>query len=413
VGAGQLGPQTRSGYFYVGYRVLRIIERFFQDSNKKTIDLARFRLPIKEVAGNNKTLNHKGAIDKPNIPAIMDLNRDFSANSLLASTVLLHLVSDSLTASCTGGTMSTNIAPQVFLAYAREDSEKVKIIHDQLKRRGFNPTFDTEGFPLDQDLTQETLRVLEDFELIIAFFSTFSVSEQGIVERQFNIDVEEFLTKMPSNKAFVFPVRLDDCKMPEMLLERKLHYLDAFKEGEFDKLLKAIVSQIPNKPKRIFRDNPEFLQTKDVHLLLKKRGFFEGSWNASGKGISHQYELQSNDKVVFDYASGLMWQRSGLSSSTSYYVAQNYIMDINGQRFAGYDDWRLPTFDEAMSLVEPVETKGLHIDPIFDRNPVHIWTSDTHVIGGWEVEFDYGMCEHTAHYLDSSGVRAVRYSIII
>lgn len=310
--------------------------------------------------------------------------------------------------------MSTNIAPQFFLAYARGDSEKVRTIHDQLKKRGFMPTSDTEGFPADQDFITKTLGVLNNTELIIAFFSKFSVSKQSIVERQFNIDIEELLTKIPINQAFI-PVRLDDCKMPEILLKWRLHYFDVFKAGEVDRLLKAIVSQIPNKPKRIFRDNPECLLVEDVKILLKNRGFFESSWNASGKGVSHQYELQFNDEVVFDYASGLMWQRSGLSN-TSYEMAHKYIEDINRQRFAGYDDWRLPTLDEAMSLIEPAQTKGLHIDPIFGENPKCIWTSDQHIIGvimAWEVLFDYGICEHTSHDIDGSGIRAVRYSIII
>jgi serine/threonine-protein kinase len=80
-------------------------------------------------------------------------------------------------------------------------------------------------------------------------------------------------------------------------------------------------------------------------------------------------------EVIVDHRTGLMWQRSG--SSKRFWTikgAEKYIEQLNRERFAGYADWRLPTFEELMSLRENLEqSNGLHINPIFDRKQVVCW----------------------------------------
>jgi hypothetical protein len=78
----------------------------------------------------------------------------------------------------------------------------------------------------------------------------------------------------------------------------------------------------------------------------------------------------------------------------TYAKAEKYVRDLNAQRFAGYSDWRLPTLEEAMSLMEPKENSdGMYIDAKFDAKQTWIWTADKESAGrAWYVTFYYGSC---------------------
>ena len=49
---------------------------------------------------------------------------------------------------------------------------------------------------------------------------------------------------------------------------------------------------------------------------------------------------------------------------------------LNAGGHAGYRDWRLPTAEEAASLMEKTPIDGRHIDPVFGRGVNFIWTAD-------------------------------------
>ena len=149
------------------------------------------------------------------------------------------------------------------------------------------------------------------------------------------------------------------------------------------------------KPK-LLRDKPKQLSTDEVKAMLAEKGFYASDWNKAGKGIAHQYESKTinGGKVVQDHATGLMWQQSGSSNYITFAAAEEYLREMNSQSFAGFNDWRLPTLEEAMSLMEREKKNGhLYIDPIFDDTQSWIWTGDK--AGGsscWVAYFSNGYC---------------------
>ncbi len=144
---------------------------------------------------------------------------------------------------------------------------------------------------------------------------------------------------------------------------------------------------------------------------LKKLGFYDTYRNPDGKGIKHQYKTvrRRGEKLVVDHATGLTWQQSGSEDVMDYADAEKYIQDLNSQNFGGYSDWRLPTLEEAMALMEPQRNKdGLHIDKVFYKKQLWIWTSSKPSAGvAWYVYFLYGYCYTYGVHLDIY-VRAVR-----
>jgi len=156
------------------------------------------------------------------------------------------------------------------------------------------------------------------------------------------------------------------------------------------------------------RNNAMRLSEDNVKMMLKDKNFFDKHWNNTVNGFENDYELQKNGQVVYDRNSGLMWQRGGSDYWMTYEEAKTRVEQLD---FAGYDDWRLPTLEEAMSLVESEENSdGFYIDSKFDKTQHMIWTSD--LVKGeswaWVVYFASGYCRWSSVLTYNRYVRAVR-----
>jgi hypothetical protein len=131
------------------------------------------------------------------------------------------------------------------------------------------------------------------------------------------------------------------------------------------------------------------------------------------QGLVHLYDTITRNGInlVNDYATGLTWQQSGSTETMIHTKAQQYIRNLNKQKLAGYNDWRLPTLEEAMSLMEPTQKNGnFYIDPLFDKTQRWIWTADKSSAGvAWGVDFGKGNCSTSLVDVDYGyHVRAVR-----
>lgn len=119
------------------------------------------------------------------------------------------------------------------------------------------------------------------------------------------------------------------------------------------------------------------------------------AWGFYGHStIQHEYETEiiGDDKVVIDHATGLMWQPSGSYEYMKKKEVKKWIRGLNRKGYAGYCDWRVPTVEEASSLLEATEKNGnLYIDIVFDKKQRWLWTGDSCSSGGmWRVYFDDG-----------------------
>ena len=192
-------------------------------------------------------------------------------------------------------------------------------------------------------------------------------------------------------------------QMKSFIWEMIQHYLAAKKPIPFD----AMTCDLSEFQLRLRSNSIINLEEADSRSMLTKHEFFDRDWHKAGKGVSHLYEVR--EKVVIDHATGLMWQQSG-SANVTYADAEKYVRDLNTKRFAGYNDWHLPTLEEAMSLMEPKQHDVLYIDAVFDRKQRWIWTADKESAGrAWHVHFGCfsGNCSHV-DFGSLYCVRAVR-----
>ena len=101
---------------------------------------------------------------------------------------------------------------------------------------------------------------------------------------------------------------------------------------------------------------------------------------------AERFSDNDNGSVV-DNKTGLIWQKGDshhhLGQPVSWYDALDYADRMNGKKFAGYGDWRLPTLKELHGIWDPAkpnltkdeESIGLPI--IFSRGgSYYLWASD-------------------------------------
>ena len=143
--------------------------------------------------------------------------------------------------------------------------------------------------------------------------------------------------------------------------------MDLFPENEYQTGLKQIL-QIVYKEESFLRSKPKLLPISEVNEMFLKYRFYERKQYPNAKGFKHKYKLKEidDDRIVFDEIMALIWQQSGSSSYMNFENAKKYIDKLNNDRFAGSDKWRLPTLEEAMSLMESKKKNDLYIDRIFD-----------------------------------------------
>ena len=134
---------------------------------------------------------------------------------------------------------------------------------------------------------------------------------------------------------------------------------------------------VTEAPRVMLRGVPITLNGDRLTAALVTRGLFDAVRNPAGAGVDNRFEVVEREEalVVKDATTGLTWQRGGVAG-LDLAAAQAALGQLNDSGHAGYRDWRLPTAEEAASLMERAAVDGRHIDPVFDVRVNFIWTAD-------------------------------------
>jgi hypothetical protein len=191
------------------------------------------------------------------------------------------------------------------------------------------------------------------------------------------------------------------------LVGRKKKNAAASSEAPAPTVPAASTAESPPPP---LRRTPGLLTVEQVKALFVRQGIYDARWNASASGSEPRYatQLAGDAILVVDGEHGLTWQRSGSPNPLTFAGAEAYLDALNDEDFAGVSDWRLPTLEEAGTLLAPALHAGFHLDPVFEKGINFIWTCDRHPDGGiWMVYFADGQvaCERPDFH---AWVRAVR-----
>ena len=183
-------------------------------------------------------------------------------------------------------------------------------------------------------------------------------------------------------------------------------YLSTYSSGRYAKEAQTKIEEIIAREKKREAEKKKWaalrvklrsayktLSVNEIRDMILKWGFFEKYYNKTGN-FRNYYETRTvnNHKIIMDYATGLIWHQAGSADHLDYQGALRWVKELNQQKYAGYSDWRLPTLEEAVSLLENSESKYyLYIDPLFSRGQKYIWTGDkVDNNNGWAVDFYSG-----------------------
>jgi len=128
----------------------------------------------------------------------------------------------------------------------------------------------------------------------------------------------------------------------------------------------------------------------EAEHIIRHWNFYDSHLHVDG-GFANVLVDGGDGLTIVDERTGLQWQSGGLDICSIRTMHKN-IHSLNDRGFSGYDDWRLPAIEEAMSLMEAQRNfKGIHLHPCFSAAQPFIFVAARRKPGGyWFVDYKQG-----------------------
>ena len=158
-------------------------------------------------------------------------------------------------------------------------------------------------------------------------------------------------------------------------------------DGFLNAVLPSLSDPLPDLNLRTLRSTPKAFKETEIEGVIRQAAMFERRYNPDA--VNEKYLVDNGDQLtVSDITTNLMWERGG-SDINSIRRIQDRAKQLNESKLAGYDDWRLPTIEEGLSLLEKIKNDNdLYLHPCFSKAQPFIFTADQRDPGGhWFVDF--------------------------
>lgn len=132
------------------------------------------------------------------------------------------------------------------------------------------------------------------------------------------------------------------------------------------------------------------INDNEIEPLIKKWNFFDRELNPEGR-FENCFVATEHDEIIVDLRTRLMWQSGGIDIGSIRHI-QREIGKTNEKKFGGYSDWRLPTMEEAMSLMSSKKNeKSIYLNSCFSKEQPFVFVDAQRKPGGyWFVDFKQG-----------------------
>ncbi len=125
----------------------------------------------------------------------------------------------------------------IFLSYARNDQDTVKLVYKKLQVEGYSPWMDQYDILPGENWENCIKNAIKKASFFLIFLSDHSVNRRGVLQKEVRAALVSE-TGMLSTDIYLIPVRISDCPMPDEL--SSFQWVDLFDESGWGRLLSAI-----------------------------------------------------------------------------------------------------------------------------------------------------------------------------
>jgi hypothetical protein len=150
---------------------------------------------------------------------------------------LLIDLSDESSANTTKFGLSRYLPPpRVFLCHAKEDAHRIEKLYHQFEREGLDPWYDKKRLKVGDRWEEEIIEAIEQSDFFAVFLSKTSVKKTGFIQNEIRTAAKQY-RRHPQGRAYLLPVRLEDCEVPRIRLDENtiltdLQWIDLFNEDQ-------------------------------------------------------------------------------------------------------------------------------------------------------------------------------------
>jgi Protein of unknown function (DUF1566)/TIR domain len=264
------------------------------------------------------------------------------------------------------------------LSFAGAEREEARRIAASLKSEGFRIFF-------DEDYEHEMIGVdgskyLRDVYSHESRYCVVLISESYDEGNWTDLEREAIQSReLRRERDILIPV-VKDGYTPSWLPSSRI-YFDLSKRSERELtnvLVRKARSGASTFTMSSLRSTPSgSLLGEEIFDLIKGINVFHPNLNPQAKGVSPNLEVVEEPDycIAVDHATGLTWDARARDAMT-YQEAEEHIEFLNRDEWGEFSDWRLPTVEEAVSLIDPEKSLGRCYLPFWFSNTWKLWTSD-------------------------------------
>jgi TIR domain len=260
------------------------------------------------------------------------------------------------------GGSDDSTAPLVFLCHSSGDKERVRDLYHRLQTDDVRCWFDEEDLLAGQDWEYEITRAIRRSKFVLACLSEASITRSGYVQKELKIALD-VADKQPEGVAFIIPVRLEECEIPDRL--QRWHWVDLFKDGGYERLVRGLGARPKTETSGAHALSAESIQDPATPVVYSSNDFNvavtttiqQAWWNCFGER-THMYAPRDYTKRPDGGVDGLIWPLDKPDVKVSFRTFPSPEIKLRS--------------DEAIEMLKHSDTPCL----IVTRLPLNQWTRD-------------------------------------